>query len=180
MKKYLLCLFLFMFSSPCYGEYMTGKDKVYLTYASKAVKHLEKKFGIHCCATSIESKEKIEVIGLSFQLNKEVKLNQARNCVINVMREYIHILNSYSELIPYMSNNPITERNVEVVIYFRTKDEDSVDKPYFSIAAWSKNRFSFYLGNKGDYSFPRQITYEKYSDALEKAGICSPPSFVEM
>lgn len=169
----IILLILFSFSS---GECMSEKDVVYQKSISNSSKALEKKFGLHCCGTGARFKDKIEMIAISFQLRREVTLSQARNCLINVMDEYLSLLNSYGFLVPFMSQYPFTKENIEVTVYFSTNDMSDVDKPYIGIAGWANNEFSFFLGNKGDYSKPREIIYETYSEALEKAGLGQPSS----
>lgn len=175
LKHCFFGVIAFVFSVVNQGECLSVKDVVYQKSASRAAKALEKKFGLHCCGTGAEFKDKIEIIGLSFQYCREIPLDKARNCILNIMNEYISLLNSYSDLLPYMSQNPITKDNVEVKIFFSTRRMGFVDTQYISIAAWTDGKFSFYMGHNGDYYKPSVITYEEYDEALEKAGVIQRP-----
>lgn len=164
-KRYLfLSLILLLLKTP-QGECLSDKDLIYRKSASNAAKALEKKFGIHCCGTGGSFKDKIDVIGLSFQMNKEASLNEARKCIFNIMNESLLLLNSYTHLTPFMSHCPLTKENIEVKIFFHTKEMGDVAHPFIATAAWTKNRFSFYVGNGGDDSKPTEIIYETYEEA---------------
>ena len=158
------------------GECFSARDKAYGKASSRAAKILDKEYGIHCCGSGCRTNEFIEMIALSFQVEKELNLDEARKLIVSITNRYLEILNSDQVLRPLMVKYPFDQENIEVTLYFMDKSNQRIFYPKIGVATIYKGQFKFCTRDKANPYTYRDRIFETYSEALEKAGFTKPNS----
>lgn len=170
MKGYLCFLFLLaMFIFPAHrGECLSNPEKIYSQVSLRAARTLEKEFGIHNCGATGKANKSVELIRLNFLMNREVDRDDARKILFPIVNRLIAVLNADEYFRPYMSKYPFNEDDVEVSIFFKTKDGEAVYHPYIHMAALKRGKFKYATLDKKDPYPYEDVVYETITEARKK------------
>lgn len=150
------------------GECLSNPEKVQLQAALRAATALEREFDIQNCGMSGKANQAVDLIRLNFVVNQELDLAKAREVIVPLVNRFIAILNADELLRPYMSRYPFNYDNVELTIYFKTKEGQTVYHPYLHMAALKRGQFKYATLDKKDPYPYEEVVYEKYLEAQKK------------
>lgn len=165
MKFIFLCI-LFIFSLGFgKGECLSNPEKIYSQVSLRALNALEREFGIHGCGAFGKAHDQVELIRVNFIVNQELNRNEARTFIVPIANRLISFLNADDFLRPYMCKYPFDNDNVELTIYFKTKDGEAVFHPNIHVAALKRGMFKYATLDKND-PYPYEEVYtESFSEA---------------
>lgn len=150
------------------GPGLSDSDYAYMELNAKAAKVLEKKYHLECVGSGAGGDPAtIERISLTFYARGEVNINQARNLLITVVKEYIEIINTNKKFRPFMKNYPFTPENIDLVIFFTKKDGRDSYHPNIEVASSTRGNVDLKTYEEGKNG-PKEWTEESYEEALEK------------
>lgn len=133
-------------------------------------------------AEEIKNKYDLELIGiggsmpdcvlhyftLSFAVQKNVNLDEARRLILNVAHEYLDLINNNVEIKYYMLQYPFDEKNVDIAIFFKNPDNTSVQHPYISIASFCEGKLWYMTHNDREKLTYKTKFNETYQEAIER------------
>lgn len=145
-------------------------DRAYMNANAKAVKILHNKFPIKCQGSGVRDNHGIEMLALTFRVENEVNISYARKLIIEVMKEYLSLLNEDSQLRPFLAKYPFDENNVDITLIFFQKDGDFAYHPNIRIANAIKGNIYYHTKNESNpfvYKDSYTETYEKASEKVQ-------------
>lgn len=167
----ILTLSCFQFlKTPVFGNDhgLNNGDRAYIATNAIAIKQLVKKYSIHCAGTGVSDKNGINMLSLSFQVTKEMNIKNARKLLINIVHDYLEILNADKQLQPYLAKHPFDEKNIEIRLFFYTQDQDYVLHPNIGVASSIKGSINYKTVEDASYYKIQEVYSETYEEALEK------------
>ena len=162
-----ICLVLSLFSIGCNKPTNTSQqdiaNNIKLDAANKISEQLNLDFvGI---GGGGDGTGKIRMFILMFKNSYPIQINQARLMLINSTQIVLNNVNHNQEIEKYLTQFPFTEKNVEIRILSRNKENNTFQPP--NIANFSQNcgRLDYYV--KKDEKL-KLFHKESYEEALEK------------
>lgn len=135
-----LCIFsILFFLSGCNNfsseyeppEYEKLADRITLKVSDK----IEKEKGLHLIGTGGGMMNKIRMMAMSFEYNKEITMEEGRELVIYCVNEYLSAINSNEELRPDLVHYPFTPQDVDIALYICRPDRSDVPMGQLSVVA---------------------------------------------
>ena len=86
---------------------------------------------------------KIQLFTLSLTYEKPLTIREARKLLIYSVNKFVKNINDYKEIKPYLSNYPVTEKNIEVVIISHGLDGRTAPIPYIAFSSSKKGLLKY-------------------------------------
>lgn len=116
---------------------------------------------------------KIYSINMDFYTYEKRKfsLEEARECLLNVLYDYLDLINDSKELRTHLCVYPFQPENLDISVFFSGDCEDEVYEPWVAVASCSRGqvRYSTYSPLKS-YGYS-STTKETLREAHEKVGL---------
>jgi len=174
MVKILLPLIIGIFVIFClWGGKMVAKDfsvseEVADPLISKIAKRLGKKYNIHPAGAGVSSPDGIvEHFGISFQLNRSLTKEEAREILVSCVGELLILINEDKKIRPYLRNFPFKIKNVSIYIFMTNRDGSDIYDPAIRIASSSHGKLSYDTKDKNQPYGYKSTTTESYEEALK-------------
>jgi len=160
-------MFVFFFCIQ-HGECLSNPEKIYSQASLRAATTLEHEFGIHNCGMSGKANQSVELIRLNFIVNHELDQDSARKLIVPIVDRFIAILNADKQLRPHMSRYPFNDDNVELTLYFKSKEGETVYHPNMHMVALKRGNFKYATLDKKDPYPYEEVIYETFTEAKKK------------
>jgi len=110
-------------------EPKASKDQSPLDYekiadgiTNKTAKKLQKEKGLVLIGTGGQMMNDIQMMAMSFDLYREVNLEEARELLVFIVQKYLKNINKTEEIKPYLHEDPFTVGNIEIRIWLHNPD----------------------------------------------------------
>ena len=107
-------------------------------------RQLKKEKGLVLIGTGGGMMYDIQMMAMSFNFYQEVSIEKARKLLVYTAEKYLKNINANKEVRPYLHDNPFTEKNIEIAIFFHKKDGCDVSKDCLSIVSTRKGEVDYY------------------------------------
>ncbi len=131
----------------------------------KTAKKLEKKKGLVLVGTGGGMMNDIQMMMMGFSFYEVVSIEEARKLLIYSVELYLKRINTNEEIRPHLHDDPFTEKNVEIVIYFHDSKGYDVPKNNINIAAARDGSLIYYIDAPDTHGL-KTIHRESYKEAL--------------
>jgi hypothetical protein len=150
----------------CSSYEIPDYEKMADQITAKTAKKLKAKKGLALIGTSGQMMKNIQMMAMHFNFYREVDIETARNLLVESIQEYLYAINSNEEIKPYLHDNPFTDKNVEITIYFYNPDRSDVLSDSISIATSNKGKIIYYIDYPEKYTI-KPILEESYQEAVD-------------
>ncbi len=89
-------------------------------------------------------------------------IDEARNVICRVIKEYLIAYNNDELILPLLHNKPITTDNLHISVYFFDNDHDPLPGPYISHVECVDGEIAYYVLNDDEVS--EQVWNECYEE----------------
>lgn len=144
-------------------DYERIADKITIETA----KTLKKEMGLECVGIGGGMMDVIRCMTMSFHLDHEVSITEARRAVVGATEAYLHAINGSKRIRPYLKNYPFTQRDVGVTIFVHKAKGMYVDPGKIACitARGSVVSYELYEPNPNGSMF-KDFCEEPYEEAL--------------
>ncbi|MCE5294366.1 MAG: hypothetical protein LLF94_07100 [Chlamydiales bacterium] len=117
----------------------------------------------------------IKMMAISFSYQQEVDIPTARELLVYCVEEYLSAINADEKVRPFLHNFPFTAKNIEIRIFFSTKNDEDVPVGKLSIASAIKGGVR-YKANNHNYTLDilREETYEEALKLIQQNKLKKP------
>ena len=133
----------------------------------------EKKYGLKCFGTQASFPQKLESIGAIFQLNKIISIEESREIIVNLVKEFQLIVNKNPKIAPILSQVPFTADRIDISLSL-TDGKKLPPPDAFSHIFTSRGNIIFSTHDEKKSIFNQTKIYESLEDACKKTGISLP------
>jgi len=129
---------------------------------------LAKKYNMKFCGAGGGMPDGIvDMLALSFDLERQFTIEEARAILIDCVNTYVNAVNADKELKPYLKNSPFTPENIKISIFFKSPLSDDFYDPYLRVACTSHGDLIYRTKEKGkEFGYKSEII-ESYEDAVK-------------
>jgi len=96
-------------SSPSYLKYLSHIEKSFIINAKN-------QYNLDCSATGGKMPYDIEEVGISFSIQRQLNLDEARFLEISLIEDFLNRINSNEEIRPFLREYPFTSKRVNISI----------------------------------------------------------------
>lgn len=170
MKKILL--FSYMLLQSLSYSMAAHQSPHYVELANKAqneiAKTLSKKYDMRVIGDYAALFERVNELGLRFNINGPLSKDELRYILIGCIKEYLCYINSDEEIRPYLKDYPFTSKNIDISIFVYGLEKKNFNLYYPEIAVASTYIGNLYYQTYGPENEFQYKTTEKetYEEAL--------------
>jgi len=176
MKKKILSLLIsiilttrFSFAGIVYPDSIKDEipepDRIALQIINETARSLEKKYKMHACGFGM--RERFKYLSISFQVNRPIEVDEARNLLIESVEELIENINSSKEIRPYLKEYPFTFQNAGITLLFSDQKGHDCYHPLIIDAMCTPRGLHFNTLNSKTHQYEQEYT-ETHEEALKK------------
>lgn len=160
----VVCRSAFGFVDELFAEDYT---KIVHKITSDVSKKLKKEMNLQCIGTGGGMMDVIRCISVSFELNHEIDLAEARRVIIDVTETYLDAINGSKRVRPYLKNYPFTLDNLEIDIFVNKSRGKNVSIGEIACVAARRSLilYELYEPKEGGPSL-KEFCEEPYLEAL--------------
>ena len=171
----LIILFVFYFISSCMGlqKPKESHEKIADRITVKTANELEKNQGLILAGIGGQMMNDIQVMMIGLNCYKEVDIKEARDLLIYSSELYLFNINKNEKIIPHLHNYPFTEKNIEIVIYFRKPDGHKVSEGKINISSLNTGVLNYYINTQENQKLKvfHKETYEEAKKLVQNSNI---------
>ena len=132
----------------------------------KVSESLEKKYNIHFMGVKLGGPEKINLMGLMFQIKHPLSKEECRGLIVSCAKEYLTAIEEKEEFQKYLFQSPFPLQNIEIDIYIHAKDNICMRYPNISIVCINCGKIYYKsFDDEKPYGF-KTTESEPYEEAL--------------
>ena len=143
------------------------KEKIATEIQSKTAKKLKNEMGLIPFGFGGAMMYQIKELGLTFQYNHPVDLQQARSMLVNAVNVFLNEINSNEKVRPYLIQFPFDSKNVEIMILLRNPDRSKVDREELSLIVCEKGILKYKTYDADSYLLTT-IHKETFEEAVQR------------
>ena len=163
------------FGVPLKAEVKQDYVKIADDLLIKSSKRLAQKHGLHFCGISGGMMGCVKLMGVTYQLNRAMKKNEARAVIVNCVQEILADINQNEPIRKYLQVYPFDPYHLEVSIFFSTTDHGKLFYPDLSVVT-AYNGIIDYATNDPDDKFKYKTQeVESFEDAVKIVQSQNPP-----
>ena len=132
----------------------------------KVSESLEKKYNIHFMGVRLGGPEKIDLMGMIFQMKNRLTKDECRELIVNCIEEYLASINGNAEFQKYLFKSPFPARNIEISIFIETKDGKDVFYPDISVVGILRGKIYYRSDDPENHYRYKSDEEEPYEEAL--------------
>lgn len=173
----IICIFpSFVFSGS--SRKTLPYEKIFLEVREKAAIHLAKKYKMRLCGVSEGVMYNINLMGLSFEINRKISKNDTRVLLVNCANDFLKIINENEEIRPYLKIYPFDTKHIEVVIFAGPLNTGTVYHPDLVVGSVRNGEIK-YCTNDSEHKYKYKVCeYEPFEDSVKivNGEMPAPPS----
>lgn len=143
---------------------LTQEDRLCYDTINASAKRM-KKFDLCLIGRGVRIPSKINGLEAHYTLTGKFSIDEVRPIIVNAVEDMLYEVNSNEEIRPYLTNYPLTNENIEIIIGFRGNDTNQFIEPYISSVNNVNGRI-FYNSKNPETGLPYTFYSETYSEAL--------------
>jgi hypothetical protein len=129
-------------------------------------KKLAKKYSMHICGITGGLFERVNRLGLSFDIVGPLSKGRLREILIDCAEEFLSDVNADLKIRPYLKNYPFTQNEIEIRLFIQDKNGYDVFDPNISVASARDGYLYYHIAE--DKIAPYKSTEEEpYEEALK-------------
>jgi hypothetical protein len=105
-------------------------------------------------------------LSFSYYRDKELKIEEARKDMVDIINKYLQEINQKKELRPFLRNYPFNAKNIEITLFVMTEKADNPPHGFLDVIKAEEGVISYYTAPFSVKSEP--ILEETFEEALEK------------
>ncbi len=118
MKNFILILSVSLFSFVCLvGMHKSNDEKIVDGIIEDVSLKIYEKNGLVLCGTGAQMMNKIDMLGLYFDCEKQIKIEEARKLLVDTAEQFLNDINSNEKIRPYLCHYPFKITDIEIEIY---------------------------------------------------------------
>ena len=129
------------FSAKIFPE--SEKDKISDVVLFDVAKNLKSKFNLYPIGSGGKMLDEIKLLSLSFEYIDTLNIEEIRNLFISCAEIFIKTINENKKIRQFLFEYPVTIKNVELTIFFVTKEGNSVLPPSIAVVSNKDNKISY-------------------------------------
>lgn len=173
-----LCFFVFPYQK-LFSD-LPMKESVYCKYADQIVDeyiaYMKKNYQLYCEGRGGGFLHNVNNIDVSFVGTKNLSIEDTRILIVKSVEELLKRINENTNIQPYLSHYPFTERGLSLIVSLCKKNGERVDSDFIALAfvAGAKVYYSFYdhkehcLKNLYEESYQEALKIVTQTKPLEK------------
>ena len=175
MRKYIvyfICLSLFFTAgfklSKDTNSRISKREQVTNGILNQAMVLLKKRYKIDPIATNVAMPGGvIRLLGLDFQIVGPLRQERIREILINSAQELLDLINTNSQIKPYLGQFPFTIKNIDINLFILDSDGREINHPEIGIATISEGQLEYLTLAYAE--IPKKISEssEPYEEALK-------------
>lgn len=143
-------------------EYIAISDKIRVEVA----KNLIKRHSMLVVGTRDGMIDCLNMVGLNFQIQGPLGKEILRSILIDSVEEFLKQINTDEKIRPFLKNFPFTEKEIEIVIFVKDKNDNELFDPDISVASAVNGKIYFNTVDKFNSRGPyKQWIEEDYQTA---------------
>lgn len=108
----------------------------------------------------------VTLLGLDCQIYGPLSREETRKKLIDLVQEFVFLVNSDEAIRPHLKNYPFEINNIEITLFFMDKSGRTLNDPYISIAGISRGKLDYEILITTDIP---SIVVSKYIESYEDA-----------
>ena len=165
-------IFVFVFSYQQLQASPNMQEPIYYKYSDAIVNpyctYLKKTYQLHCYGNGGGFLENINNIQLNFNGIRNLSIEEARILIIECTEELLKRINEDTQVRPYLSHYPFTEKGLTLLINFDKKNGETVDANFIA-DVFTCNEMIYYDIYDPQKNLLKKIYQEPYQNALQIA-----------
>jgi len=134
---------------------------------AEAIGYIAKKYNLELAGIGGGMMGCIRRMDVAFGIKKPLDKDEARALLVNVVEDFLRIVNADEEVKPYLVHVPFTAKNLSVVIFIYTPDGRTVYYPNLSHVSVSGDKVFFRSADVDVYAEYKIKESELYEEAFE-------------
>lgn len=173
MKLFFLpFLIILLFFSNCQNK----KEFNYAQYTYKEIdkfkKHAFKKYGVVLWGQGGGFMDQINEISLTFYIQKEMRVKEMRELIINLSCDFLKQINSNDEIRQYLAEYPFTSKRLDLAVAIFNSKKTYITNPgntkeKLALGVLNKDNICYTIKNEEE-QFLQKVYKETFEEALEK------------
>ncbi len=148
------------------GYMISKKETLTNRIMMKVARKITAEKKLYLVGTGAQMMNEIQMLALSFDGFRDISLDEARELIVFSTETFVNEVNSCKKIKPYLANDPFTEKNVEIRIWFNKLDYSMVDSNYISFIFNNRGKIEYYPGEPA-YNLRNPMLVEKYDESLK-------------
>jgi hypothetical protein len=168
--RLLVVLTIIFCANSCGGVFHSRpseKVRISSEIRSKTAKKLKNEMGLIPFGFSGTMIHQIKELGLTFQYNQPVDLQQARRMLVRAENIFLNEINSNEKIRPYLIQYPFDSKNVEVMILLQKSDGSKVDQGELTLIVCRGGVLKYEIHN-ADTHLLSTIHEETFEEAVQR------------
>lgn len=176
MKLFFLpFLITVFFLSSCQNK----EEFNYAQYTYKEIdkfkKYAFKKYGVVLWGKGGGFMDQINEISLTFYIQKELKVKEMRELIINLSCDFLKQINSNNEIRQYLAEHPFTSKRLDLAVAIFNSKKTYITNPgstkeKLALGVLNKDNICYTIKNEEE-QFLQKVYKETFQEAIEKVQI---------
>jgi hypothetical protein len=126
-------------------------------------KKLAKKYNMHIFGLGSGLADRVNLLGLSFNLLGPLPKDQLREILVDCVEEYLTSINSNEAIRLFLKNYPFTPNEIEIELFLKDKKGYTILYPNISVATSKGGYLRYHMSDDsiGPYKSSEKETYEE-------------------
>jgi SpoVK/Ycf46/Vps4 family AAA+-type ATPase len=135
----------------------------------KIIKKYAQKYnmGVYALSDSMPSGI-VKRTGVGFKINQPISKEKARQILVECTQEYIQEINNKKELLPYLENYPVNEKNIDLSIYIYDKNGDQVFYPNLGHVSLFMGNLEYFIRDPKHQDKHEPFATETFEEAVRR------------
>ena len=164
-SSFLLITCLIIFQA-CSTEKLRPQTRMAYEINFKVSESLEKKYNIHFMGVRLGGPEKIDLMGMIFQMKNRLTKEECRELIVNCTEEYLTAINENAEFQKYLFQSPFPIKNIEIDIHIETEDGKDIYYPDISLVGIIRGKVDYLSDDPENPYKYKSKEEEPYEEAL--------------
>src|SRR3990167_7574572 len=160
------------------GDFVNGEfvPSEYVKYVDEIIyefsKEMKKEYKMQLIAEGGRMSDKVYAIGMRFECDKKVTIDEARWLLITLQRKLMDKVNKHEKIRPFLDKYPFPVAGADVQLSFQEVPDKNAKNPEFVYSARNKIFYCKDNEEKGAYD---RIFVEPYEEALKRYKLSEKP-----
>jgi hypothetical protein len=139
-------------------------EKISNKIVAESSKEIAEKYNLTIIGDGGSMMDDVKMLALSFNCDQPRNIEEARKLTVNCMNMFLENINKNESIRPYLHNYPFTEKNIEIMIFFRDKNEYRPAPPLIANITSTNGVIYYYIDKNNRYS---DFHSESFSNAVQ-------------
>ena len=134
----------------------------------KVALKVRKERNLCAIGTGAQAMDQIKMLGLSFNYNEELTIDEGRELLVYVVDEFVRSVNEEPKIQPFLANVPFEAKNIEIRIFLQKPDGHEFEDGKLSVIRCLNGRLEFAVNDSQSDLLVKTAYTESFAQALEK------------